>query len=274
MHPLVHKLLLPFGHDLKPDRWIFVIGCYNSGTTLLASILRKHPEMAGLPNEGAFLTDLLPYPEQKGWPRMWYKCLDHVRVDAGIKDGESKASRIKRQWSFWYPKNARNLVEKTISNAARLPYLNRHFAPAYFIYIIRDGYAVAKGIQRKANLDRWDNPEHYKKYPIDMCAEQWKVTDDIVKNDSPHVERFLTVSYESLTEEPRKTMDKITEFLGLAPIPANVLEEGWDIHEVSSEIKNMNSNSFKYLSEDDVAEIEKVAGEKLLQYGYKRPSIG
>ena len=273
MQPIVQKMLVPFGHDLKPERWIFVIGCYNSGTTLLASVLRKHPQISGLPNEGAFLSDSLPYPEQKGWPRMWYKCVDHVSIDENMHNGESRARRIKKQWSLWYPKGSINLVEKTISNAARLPYLNKYFKPAYFIYIVRNGYAVVKGIQRKANLGRWNNPENIETYPIEMCAQQWVETDDIVQRDRNKVDKLLTISYESFTEHPKETMVKITEFLGIQPMPEEVLHKGWSIHEFSSQIQNMNNSSFKYLSSEDIVKIEKVAGEKLQQYGYERPIV-
>ena len=52
-------LLSNFGHEINPERWIFIIGCYNSGTTILASILNRHPSIGGLRTEGAFLTDSL-----------------------------------------------------------------------------------------------------------------------------------------------------------------------------------------------------------------------
>ena len=126
MNQSVQKILLPFGHDLKPERWIFVVGCYNSATTLLASILREHPDMEGLPNEGAFLTDVLPYPERFGWPRMWSQCVEDVRIRGDAKEAD-RAKRIKHHWSLWYQDGSQNLVEKSISNAARLLFLQEYF---------------------------------------------------------------------------------------------------------------------------------------------------
>lgn len=99
MQPQVQQCLLPFGRELRPQRWIFVLGCYNSGTTLLATMLRQHPDIAGLPTEGASLSDALPYPERFGWPRMWHQCPEQVRADP--EDGEARASRIRLQWSLW-----------------------------------------------------------------------------------------------------------------------------------------------------------------------------
>ena len=274
MQPFVHRILFPFGHDLKPDRWIFIIGCYNSGTTLLASILRKHPLMGGLANEGAFLTDELPYPEKFGWPRMWVKCIDQIKFDMNV-DHAKKASIIKRNWSVWYPKDKPNLIEKSISNAVRIDFLNKYFENAYFIYLVRDGYAVASGIQRKANLKRWGNIYKDSEYPISICAQQWKLTDDCVmnqlnKNDDV---RMFTLKYEDFTSQPKVCLDKITEFLDLPEINESILNSKWNIHDMKSRISNMNSNSFKYLSRENIDTIEQVAGDVLGKYGYARPDI-
>ncbi len=118
--------------------------CYNSGTTLLAQILRKHPDISGLPIEGTFLTDALPQPESFGWNRMWWKCLEQVRLEP---DSVSPATlrRIKRQWSVWLDWRKPNLLDKSIPNTARMPFLQAEFGPAYFVYIVRNGYAVAEG---------------------------------------------------------------------------------------------------------------------------------
>lgn len=263
----VQRMLLPFGRDLKPDRWIFVIGCYNSATTLLASILRKHPCMGGLPNEGAFLTDALPYPETYGWPRMWIQCLDDVRI--GIdSQGKGRAERIIRHWSLWYPDGAQNLVEKSISNAARMLFLQEYFRPAYFIYIVRNGYVVSKGIQQKANYRRWKSSYSETGYPIELCAEQWRLSDEIVVKDSSKVDNFLQISYEELTEKPHDTFSTITDFLGVDSMPEKIFGEEWAVHEAVSSITNMNHIGLARLANSDFEKIGRVAGETLKKYGY------
>jgi hypothetical protein len=269
MNRSIQKALSPFGHDLQPDRWIFVIGCYNSATTLLASILRQHPDMEGLPNEGAFLTDVLPYPDSFGWPRMWSQCVEKVRI--GVDENETeRAERIKRHWSLWYSDGARNLVEKSISNAARLLFLQEYFQPAYFIYIVRNGYVVSKGIQQKTNYRRWNCSYQSTGYPIELCAEQWKMSDEIVAKDSLHLENFLQISYEELTAFPQKTFGTITDFLGLESMPEKVLGEKWSVHETTSSITDMNHIGLSRLASTDFAKIEKVAGDTLKKYGYAR----
>lgn len=262
----VQVLLSYFGNEITPERWIFIIGCYNSGTTILASILNRHPSIEGLRTEGAFLTDSLPYPEQFGWPRMWGQCLEKVSIPADPSE-EWRAKRIKKHWSLWFSNKKPNLVEKTVSNATRMPFLQEYFQPAYFIYIVRNGYAVSAGIKQKSNLKRWKNC-NYEHYPIELCAEQWLRTDEIVQNDRKCIKNFLQISYEDLTENFSDTMKGITNFLGINEFPKEFLGEEWVVHGEKSVIRNMNNRSFKNLSEDDRIKIKQVCGKTLNKYGY------
>lgn len=271
MQPGMHRLLLPLGRDLRPRRWIFVIGCYNSGTTLLASVLARHPAIAGLRTEGVYLTDSLPYPEACGWPRMWSQCLDRIRLP--VDGGAERARRIRRQWSIWYRRGAENLLEKSVANAARIPFLDAHFQPAYFIYIVRDGYATAAGIRQKANLKRWDNPHAETGYPMRLCAGQWLATDELVRADGREVRHFHVVRYEDLTDRPGAVLGDITAFLGLTPMPDHVARRTWNVHDQRAPIRNMNEASIARLSPEDVDVIESVAGERLRAYGYERPTV-
>lgn len=61
--PLFLNISEKIGHDLTPKKWVFIVGCYNSGTTLLNQILSCHPDILTLPDEGAFLTRRVPTPE-------------------------------------------------------------------------------------------------------------------------------------------------------------------------------------------------------------------
>ena len=268
MQKSVQRILLPFGHDLTPDRWIFVLGCYNSATTLLASVLRRHPHIGGLFNEGAFLTDALPYPESFGWPRMWSQCFKKMIVESG-DDQSKRAQRIKRQWSIWFPEEAPNLIEKSVSNITRTLFLQEYFKPAYFIYIVRNGYVVSKGIQKKTNYRRWNCPYKKSGYPIELCAEQWKLSDDIIEEDSKRLDRILSIQYEDFTDNTFETLKKITDFIGIQPMPPEVLRRDWSIDEMNSSIVNMNSIGLERLNAGDFERIESVAGNVLKKYGYR-----
>lgn len=55
----------------RPRKWLFLVGCYNSGTTLLAELLSRHPDISALPTEGHFITDQFVKDYDVGLPRMW-----------------------------------------------------------------------------------------------------------------------------------------------------------------------------------------------------------
>ena len=38
-------VIIPFLKEPKPEKWVFITGCYNSGTTLLHEILAMHAKV-------------------------------------------------------------------------------------------------------------------------------------------------------------------------------------------------------------------------------------
>ena len=260
-------LLAPLARDLSPRQWIFLVGCYNSGTTLLRAMLARHPEVVALPSEGVKLTDALPAPEQFGWHRMWSQCLDQVRL---APEGEAeRAMRVRRHWSLCLPAVAPAILEKSIANTARMPFLQAHFRPAHFVCLVRNGYAVAEGIRRKAEPGRRGNTRYGDQYPIALCADQWRVCDEVVAADRPDLERFLEVRYEDLTARPAEVLRQITDFLGLSPLPDEAAAGEWTIHGVRSEVRDMNRQSLERLTRRDLDEINDAAGPALARHGYE-----
>lgn len=265
MQPIVQRLLLPFGSEISGKKWVFVLGCYNSGTTLLAEMLQSHPSFGGLPTEGAFLTDALPYPERLGWPRMWVACAAQLRVPP---DDLERARRIRRHWSLWLRGNPDFVVEKTVSNVLRIEFLANTFPDASFVYIVRNGYAVAAGIRAKANLRRWKNPQGMEQYPIELCARQWSETDREVRRTPLFPERIHVVRYEELTERPWSVMNSLWRELGADEFRDPGLWDDMQVHEVRSSVRNMNARSLERLSVEDMDTIRAVSGPELKRYGY------
>ena len=263
-------MLAPLAYDLQPQRWIFLVGCYSSGTTLLRDLLGRHPHIDALPSEGVRLTDALPRPEDVGWHRMWCRCVDDVRLSADASQA-SRAARIRRHWSLALPSRPHNVLEKSIANTARLPFLQAHFTPAYIIHLVRDGYAVAEGIRRRGQPRRFGRHEFGEAYPIELCAEQWRVSLEQVETDRSGLEHLLEVRYEELADDAAGQLARITTFLGLPPLTADATQGEFAIHGVRSAIRDMNGDSIARLSKGDVDDIEGVAGPVLERYGYARP---
>ena len=261
---LRHAWRAKTGRELRPRKWVFVLGCYNSGTTLLVKLLNSHPELDALPREGVELTDRLPRPEQFGWPRMWQPCVEKLRVDA--TDAE-RAVRIKKQWSH-YVDDAGIIVEKSPANLLRLSFLQRHFRPAYFIHIVRNGYAVAEGIRRKADLAGWGN-RTYDRYPIKLCAAQWVDAEAAFTEQRPRLDRSLTISYEALTDDVGGVLGRVRAFLDIDEFPDDLGAKQWRVHERTGAVANLNADAIARLSIDEVAAIKAHAGPTLAKHGYE-----
>jgi hypothetical protein len=245
------------------------VGCYNSGTTLLDRIVQSHPEVAGLPIEGAFMSDALPVPETFGWTRMWHRCEEEMRLDPNAPKASDRAIRIRRQWAPWTSKQSTLIVEKSIANTCRIDFLETHFQPARFIHVVRNGYAVAEGIRRKARPGVWDNPEYRDSYPISLCARQWCRSLQVASSALTDEVRHLEVAYESLVRSPEATLERIADFLQLSAFPGRLLDRNWSIHGRRSPLSNHNPRSLAALDSEDIETVRDVAAEWLDHYEYE-----
>jgi hypothetical protein len=247
-----------FGPLPRPRRWVFVVGCYNSGTTLLHDALAAHPDVGSLPREGQELTDVLPLPRRLGLPRLWALEPERFRLDETSTGVDAR--RLARQWGARFDDPGRPLLlEKSPTNAARVRWLDRHFENAHFVAIVRDGFAVSEGIRRKAG------------HAIGRAARQWARSNEILLADLERVPRALVVRYEELAAEPEAVLRRVHAFLGLEGETAALARRRFSVHGETSEIRDRNARSHAALDAADLDAIEAVAGPLLVRLGYARP---
>lgn len=250
-----------------PDRWVFVLGCYNSGTTLLQRLLSHHPEVSTLPFEGVRLTGELPRPEDFGWTRMWCRCEDRVALPAS-EDVET-AERVKRDWGAFLDRDASVYLEKSISNLLRVDWLARHFESARFVGIVRNPYAVAEGIRRKAVPRPPVLHEVGRQYPIRWAAEQWVRAKEIMDDQSSDQQNLLCIRYEDLVEDPTTTLELVFGFLDLDAPSMEFRRNRLTVGSSSECLINMNPRSLSRLSPSDLREVSEIAGPELARLGYE-----
>lgn len=250
----------------EPQRWLFVVGCYNSGTTLLTRLLEKVPGVSVLPTEGQFLTDELPADYELGVPRMWALREDLFRLTE--KDDAPDADRLKREWLMRLDRQQPVFVEKSPPNTARTRWLQRHFPNAHFVAILRDPYAVAEGIRRKAE------PLHLAGgWPIELCARQWRRSYEVLNEDAEYLQHLLWLHYEDLTADPNRELKRVIEFLSLPQDASSLRTEGhWSVHERREPIRNLNHESIDRLSADDIRAITAEIGSLRGEFGYAVPN--
>jgi hypothetical protein len=254
------------GKELQPKKWIFIVGCYNSGTTLLAEIFEKHPQLSVLPDEGVMLTNQLPRPEDFGWRRMWCQCENEMQIP---QNKTAKAAQtIKKHWSHFVKKNPAIVVEKSIANTTRMSFFQEHFPNAYFIHIARNGYAVTEGIKRKALVMEEKQDEFGTRYPIELPAKQWQRSIELVDEQKGIIKNFMEITYEEMTSDLKGTSLKITDFLGIDTFEDQLLQSDFEVHGNKMKVSDQNYKSFARLSEEEWKTINGIAEKGLKKYNY------
>lgn len=260
----LHIPLANFSATPDVNKWVFIVGSYNSGTTLLNELLGTHPDISVLPYEGVSLASKLTRPEDHGWCRMWHKCIDALTLP--IEAGQDIADITKREWGLCFDRSKPIFVEKSIVSAVHIPWLIKYFQPAYFIHIVRNGYAVSEGIRRRTVTSMSDS----KPYSIDLCATQWGVTNKSIRRDLENYQNKMLVTYEGLTENISSVLYDISRFLEIdySLFPDIDLLK---VHGEISRIENRNKKSIQHLSVDEIVAINNAAKDELEYYGYLQP---
>lgn len=262
---LLHReLRVTLTSVVVPEKWVFVVGCYNSGTELLMHLLGSHPAIASLPVEGQFLTDQFLADYEIGLPRMWALREEAFRLTEN--DMGPDVVRLKKEWAMRLDRSRPIFLEKSPPNGARTRWLQRHFENAHFICIVRDGYAVAEGIRRKAE------PHHLREgWPIALCARQWARSNEVLLEDSVHLKHVTWVRYEDLAADPEHEVGRLLNFLGLEFKHSGGLDlrGAWEVHEKNEPIRNMNAESIARLTSGELRIITEQAERMLTHFGYE-----
>ena len=264
----VRRLVRPLYSPRRPQQWLFVVGCYNSGTTLLQDLIAAHPDVRTLPWEGALITSVLPNPEEVGWTRMWTQCLDYMQMP---KHGsEPLVEQLLRDWAPWWGRDGTTFLEKSITNATRMKWLDDNLAPARFIGIVRNGYCVADGIRRKAFPRDDVAPELGGVYPVRMTAAQWVAANEMVTDAANTVEHYHQLHYEDLVRDPVSTLREIWDFAGLSQ--PNMVSRGTSlvVNGTSFSVSDsMNEKSIGGLSAEEIAQITPIIASLQTRFGYE-----
>lgn len=234
-------------------RWVFIVGCNNSGTTLAHDVLAATGRFSFLPNEGQRYTEVLGRGDRKGHERVWSEYLDELR-----RTEESSPDGGRRLLFDWLeelgPQVKPRVLEKTTTNAIRMRWLQAVFPQAAFIGMVRDAYAVCEGIRRKAGKS------------VERSARHWARVNQVMLADAQQLERFHLLKYEQFVSSPQTVLPDLAQFLDL---PTAELTRAFD---AVGEVRNMNQDSLKRLTPEEIRTIGREAGDVLASLGYSRLS--
>ena len=252
----------------KPKKWVFLIGCYNSGTTICRDILGAHPDISALPREGVRFTSHLPRPEDKGWNRMWICCPEYMQMP--IQSQNQIAAQIIKDWSPWWSKKTEVFLEKSITNITRMKWLDDNFDNAYFIGITRNAYPVIEGIRRRAApKGNAINALGSYQYPLSLIAKQWVDANTRLLKGRVAINKYYEIKYEDLVSNPLDTLNRIWNFLEVSPIDTSFESNILNIGKRKFKLINMNGVSLERISKKDVEIINPVIKHMQEKLGYK-----
>jgi hypothetical protein len=216
----------------KLDRPIFIIGAPRSGTWMLYAVLRVSGRLSHLPSEGHEIWEADHHPALTGWSSNALGAADAT---------EEVAARIRREF-FLVTGSRRRLIEKTPRNSLRVSFINAIFPDARFVFLQRDGRDNVNSL-----INAWRTPR-YRTYelpephaipgadprwwkfvlypgwerdrsgPLEVvCAKQWKLSNDAALGALRALEedRWTTVRYEDLADDPEKEAGRVMDFLRL-----------------------------------------------------------
>ncbi len=210
----------------------FIVAAPRSGSTLLFETLATHSAFATLGGEAHWLVEDDP-ALRPGAP-----AVESNRLTAEQADAKTIA-RIRTQvLARATPPDRGRLLEKTPKNALRVPFFQRVFPDARFVFLWRDPRENLASIIEAWRAGRWVTypslpgwdgpwslllPPHWQALagqPIaDIAAWQWAETHRVLLGDLERIAttRWIAVCYADLVASPAATLARICRFLEVDP---------------------------------------------------------
>jgi hypothetical protein len=205
---------------------------------LLFETLSQSPELFTIGGESHQVIEAIPglRPVDHDW--------DSNRLDARDATPERAGELRKRFFAGLHDRDGRpatgavRMLEKTPKNALRVPFFQRVFPDARFVFLWRDPRENLASIIEAWRAGRWVTypslpgwdgpwslllPPHWQALagqPIaDIAAWQWAETHRVLLGDLERLgnDRWLAVCYADLVAAPAKTLARICRFLDVDP---------------------------------------------------------
>jgi hypothetical protein len=265
--------------DFRP---IFVGGYMRSGTTLLRTLLDRHPNLA-VANEFFLMNRLIPWPKTN---HRTHETMLNACSDVIDRQGLNYEALLKRYQV--YPPDVKHLLwaaieeyaaakgkqqggEKTPENLIFGLTLLQWFPMARMILIIRDPRAVYSSLI-KTTFDKVKTPQN--------LAALWSIGSRQLKNlKQRYPAQVKIVLYEKLVSDTESTLRDLMPWLGLAfdpvqldysiPTPQFNAQNEPHMSLASKPIKIERINAWKNdLSPTEIATIEIISEKQMKYWGY------
>ena len=224
------------------DRPVIILAAPRSGSTLLFETLAEARNAWTIGGESHHVIEgipaLNPNSGQVGSNRLTSRHASD-QVARLIRGRFARLLRDRDGLEYFRNRGIQQLrfVEKTPKNALRLPFLNAIFPDALYIFLVRDVRANLSSMMEAwrarrwvtyPRLQDWQGPPWSLLLPPDwqkmngcslaqICAFQWESANRILLDDLQELprHRWTTVSYESLVDEPERTVESLCDLTDL-----------------------------------------------------------
>ena len=240
--------------------WCFIVGCNNSGTTILKLILDGTGAISTHRYEGQMYTRVFKRAPKKKFERIWMEYADELSISS--QQHIDNAPHLLHDWLRSLPKPINNIiVEKTPANLLRMEWLQKVFPNSLFIGMVRNGYAVAEGIRRKGDKK------------IGRGATHWNKANKYMLERAKNINNFFLLRYEDLCDKPEKTLNDLSPMIGISSEKllnsvSKIVDATNNGDRQTRVLKNYNYESIGRLSRDDKLLIRAKASEMLDYFDY------
>jgi len=274
-----------------PTGKLFILGTGRCGTHSLANILGTVPQTLALhegsTKTGAFNPDLGP---MRGLNCHIYR--DPHKARARIRATEENRGLMRLRLA-WLARSRVRLIQRLEREGTHFcesnPYiyhLTRHlharFPEAFFVHLVRDGYATTRSylsrdkttypdrLERKRRTGWWcakpfppTDDEHFATWGgmnrLEKTAWFWQYVNDYIQEclQSLPSERTMTLRIEDLCE------DRVEELLNLAGLPSD-----FDRKSLQRRVSTSKRSKSEGWTETQMAAFERIAGPTMRRFGY------
>jgi protein-tyrosine sulfotransferase len=260
----------PFVHTASRSAELIIIGgAARSGTTLLRTILGRHPLIASGPETTVFLSRVSS-PEDIGARLGW----DAHQIERWLHQSRSQAEFIKRVQREMRERSGRPLwAEKTPANVRRLRFIRKNFPDAKLVHIVRDGRDVVCSLRQKP-FAKLDNVPRDSVAAAARCGAMWR-RDVLAGLRQDHDPLYYQLHYERLVQAPEEQLRALISFLGVRWDDSLLRPtgEGKEEDEIlaASDIRTASIGRWRAeLSEPQIRSLRQLIGPLLIDLGYEQ----